>query len=761
MIKTESLCNPSTHNLGINGSRESSKAGKVALAAAALALASFVVCSPARAQNYFAKGSAPSFTAAQAAQGKTAYANECANCHGSNLDDGEFGPPLKGTAFQQKWGTQTPAALFSYMLQKMPPTNPGQLGSQAYADLEAYILQANGAAPGTAQLTAAELGGGISAQAPSAAKPQFERDVFPSRGNRDAIYKAAMARRAEELEKLDPVTDAVLQHPPDSDWLMWRRTYSGLGFSPLDQIKKSNVNVLHLAWSRALPLSANEITPLAYDGVLFIESGDTIQALDGTSGDLLWQYVRALPDVLLHGSDSTMRGIAIYQDKLYAPTADGHIVALDIKTGKVVWDHEIVTPLTGVYAHSNHDYRLDGAPIVVHGKVIAGVSLGITNPAGGCFIVGLDAQTGKELWRFQTIARPGQPGGDSWNGAPVNERFGASVWTSGSYDPKRNLVYFGTGNTYDVATLLQPRAQQGDSNDGLYTDSTVALNPDTGKLAWYYQHMNRDVWDLDWAFEQLLLTLPVNGKPTDLLVTGGKMAIFDAVNRADGKYEFSKDLGMQNLVQSIDPKTGKKIIDPKFEPVANKTVYICPNANGARNWPASSYNPVTHILYVGLAEVCMDYTWAPRDAAQTAAGGLDIRFNLRTRPDSDGKMGRIDAVNLETKKIVWMDRQRAPIASAMLATAGGVVFSGAQNREFTARDAATGKILWQTGLNAAPSSYPITYAVNGKEYVAVVSGGGGPLDAGNTSLAPEFDNPAGGTTLWIFALPDSRASARR
>ena len=737
----------------------------LAIAACALIFfASFGLAEPAHAQGFFKSGSTPSFTAAQAERGKTAYANGCANCHGTNLDDGEFGPALKGITFQQKWGPQSPAAFFSYMVQKMPPANPGQLGSQTYADLEAYILQANGVAPGAAELTAAELGAGSSAQgaqAPPAAKPQFQRDVFPSRGIHDAIYKAEMARRAAELEKLTPVTDAMLQDVPNSDWLTWRRTYASLGFSPLDQIKKSNVSSLRLAWSRALPPSADEITPLVHDGVLFIESGSTVQALDATTGDLLWQYVRQLPEVLLNGSDSVMRGIAIYQEKLFAPTADGHIVALDVKTGKLIWDHEVVVPLEGVYAHSNHDYRLDGAPIVVHGKVIAGVSLGITNTGGGCYIVGLDAQTGNEVWRFNTIARPGQPGGDSWNGAPVNERFGASIWTSGSYDPKRNLVYFGTGNTYDVSTLLQPHSSaQGDSNDGLYTESTIALDPDTGKLAWYYQHMNRDVWDLDWVFEQLLLTLPVNGKPTDLVVSGGKMAIFDAVDRADGKYAFSKDLGMQNLVISIDPKTGKKIIDPKLEPVANKTVYICPNMNGARNWPATSYNPVTHILYVGMAEVCMDYTWAPRDAAQTAGGGLDIRGTLRTRPDSDGKMGRIDAVNLETRKIVWMDRQRAPIASAMLATAGGLVFSGAQNREFTARDAANGKTLWQAGLNATPSSYPISYEAGGKQYIAVVSGGGSPLDAGDTSLAPELANPAGGTTLWIFALPGTGAGSR-
>ncbi|MGH9716565.1 MAG: PQQ-binding-like beta-propeller repeat protein [Candidatus Acidiferrales bacterium] len=733
--------------------------GLRSLALAALILGCLGICSQARAQNFFKGGSAPSFSASQAERGKTAYANNCASCHGTNLDDGEFGPALKGAVFQQKWGVQAPAVLFSYMLQKMPPASPGQLSSQTYADLEAYILQANGVQPGAAELTAAKLEGAKAQTAP-ATKQAFQRDVFPSQANHDAVYKAAMARRAAELQNLAPVTDAVLQHPPDSDWLTWRRTYNSLGYSPLDQIKRSNVSALHLAWSRALPLSANEITPLVHDGVVFIESGKTIEALDGVTGDLLWQYVRPLPDVLLNGSDSTIRGIAIYQDNLYAPTADGHVVALNVKTGKLLWDHDVVVPLTGAYAHSNHDFRLDGAPIVARGKVMVGVSLGITNPSGGCFIVGLDAQTGRELWRFHTIARPGQPGGDSWNGAPVDQRFGASVWTSGSYDPKRHLVYFGTGNTYDVSTLLQPHPRKGKSNDGLYTDSTVALDPDNGKLVWYYQHMNRDVWDLDWAFEQLLVTLPVHGKPTDLVVSGGKMAIFDAVNRANGKYEFSKDLGLQNLVSAIDPKTGKKIINPAFEPVANKSEFICPNTNGARNWPATSYDPHTHILYVPLVESCMDYTWVPGDAAQTAAGGLDIRFTLRLRPHSDGKMGRIEAVNLETKKVVWMDRQRAPIASAVLATAGGLVFSGAQNREFRARDAATGKVLWQAGLNATPSSYPISYAVDGKQYVAVVSGGGGPLDAGDSSLAPEFDNPPGGTTLWIFALPDGAHAHR-
>jgi len=725
----------------------------------ALILGSLGICAQARPRKFFEQGSAPSFTASQVKRGKAAYGGNCSSCHGANLDDGEFGPALKGAAFQEKWGDQPPTALFSYMFQKMPPSGPGTLDEQTYADLEAYLLQANGLEPGTTELTAAELGGS-GAQGRPAVQAGFQGEVRPSAANRDATYTAVMARRAAELEKITPVTDEMLQHPPDGDWLMWRRTYSSLGFSPLAQINRSSVNHLHLAWSRALPVGADEITPLVHDGVIFLESANTIQALDGVTGDLLWQYLRPLPEPLLNGRDSVMRGLAIYQDKIYAPTADGHVIALDVKSGKLIWDHQVIVSQTGVYARSNHDFRLDGAPIVVKGKVMMGVSLGITNPDGGCFILALDARTGNEVWRFHTIARPGQPGGDSWNGAPVDQRFGASVWTSGSYDPDLNLVYFGTGNTYDVATLLEPQAQKGESNDGLYTDSTVALDPDTGKLVWYYQHMNRDVWDLDWAFEQSLITLPIDGKPTHLVVTAGKMALFDAVDRANGKYEFSKDLGLQNLVSAIDPKTGKKIINPALEPIAGKTEFVCPNANGARNWPATSYDPNSHILYVPLVESCMDYTWIPRDAAQTAAGGLDIHFTLRPRPNSDGRMGRIEAVDLKTKKVVWLDRQRAPIASAMLSTAGELVFSGAQNRQFTAYDAATGKALWQVGLNATPSSYPVTYSVDAKQYVAVVSGGGGPLDAGGGSLVPELDNPAGGTTLWIFKLPDANEMAR-
>jgi alcohol dehydrogenase (cytochrome c) len=588
------------------------------------------------------------------------------------------------------------------------------------------------------------------AQAPGAAPARRSEPNNVLTRNHDATYDATEARRAAILQRLTPVTDEVLRKPSDGDWLTWRRTYASLGYSPLKQINASNVNRLGTAWAWVLPVGGNEITPLVHDGVLFIQSANTIQALDGATGDLLWQYVRQLPPAMNNGRTGIVKNIAIYQDKLYAPTLDGHLIALDVKTGKVVWD----TPVLGDKERAVR-VTLDGGPIVAKGKVIMGAS-GCNTYPGGCFIFALDAQTGKEAWRFHTIARPGEPGGESWNGAPVDQRFGGSVWTSGSYDPDLNLVYFGIGQTYDTATLLAPQPQKGQSNDALYTDSTVALDPDTGKLAWAYQHVNRDVWDLDWVFEQSLVTVPVHGKLTKLVVTGGKIALFDAVDRATGKYAFSRDLGIQTLVTAIDPKTGFKTINPELKPEPGVAKKLCPHSGGGRNWPATSIDIKTKIMYVQLFETCQDFTWKPRDAAATAAGGNDMQWVLHARPDSDGKFGRVEAINLGTGKVVWTQRRRAAFASSTLATAGGLVFVGSRDRYFYAYDAANGKPLWRTRLGASPSSTPVTYSAGGAQYVAVVAGNGGPVAW--PYLTPEIANPAGGTTLWVFKLPDAAGS---
>jgi len=727
------------------------------------AVAACVMSVAARAQSLFDSGRVE-FTELQAARGAAAYGESCAACHGPNLDDGQFAAPLKGAKFKAHWHDQSPEALGSLIMKRMPPASPGSLGSKTYADIEAYLLQENGDRAGTTELAAPSAPPrGASMESPAAS----EHDSSPRVGaalvdNQDAKYRAAMAARQILLRKLTPVSDTMLRDPPATDWLMWRGTYATLGYSPLDQVNARTVRNLGVAWSLALPVSANETAPLIHDGVLFIEGADTVEAIDAAEGNILWQYVRSLPEALHNGRDARMRGLAIYEDKLYAPTADGHIVALDAKTGNLRWDHAVVSPEQGVHPgqFDGAYFHISGGPLLVHGKVIVGVSLGI-DTGGGDFIVGLDAQSGEEKWRFNTIARPGQPGGDSWNGAPVNQRYGSGVWSIGSYDADLNLVYFGTGNTYDVGTLLVPRARKTlTNNDALYTDSTLALDPDSGKLTWFYQHMNRDVWDLDWAFEQSLITLPVDGKPTKLLVTGGKSAIFDAVNRIDGKYEFSKDLGLQNVVASIDPKTGKKIIKPAFEPRPGRVDVVCPASTGARSWPTTAIDPTSGTLFVPLLDNdCMDYSWVARDADKIAAGGLDVRLGARPKPDNDGEFGRIEAIDLKTRQVLWSKRQRAPIASSLLASAGGLVFSGARDRRFRAYDAATGAVLWQSVLNASPSSSPATYSVDGVQYVVVVAGGGGAFDAGSRSLTPEIIDPAAGTTLWVFKLVDSSAAA--
>ncbi|HWG31784.1 MAG TPA: PQQ-binding-like beta-propeller repeat protein [Steroidobacteraceae bacterium] len=699
------------------------------------------------------------FTAQQAQRGQAAYAKSCASCHGRHLNDGQFGPPMKGAAFRAHWSSQTPEALRLLIVQRMPPANPGTLDTRTYTDIEAYLLQENGDRPGRSEL-AASLTLAASVGTPAAARrnPAVRTASAARIDNQDATYRAAMAAQESLLARLTPVSDELLRNPPAADWLMWRGTYATQSYSPLKQIDKSTVHNLGVAWTLALPPSANEAAPLIHDGVLFIESANTIEAVNAVDGSILWRYVRPLPEALEGGREARMKGLAIYGGELYAPTADGHIVALDVRTGGQRWDHAVVTAAQGVRPGviDGAYFHISGGPLVVRGKVIVGVSLGI-DTGGGDWIVALDAQTGEEKWRFNTIARPGQPGGDSWNGAPVNERYGSGVWSIGSYDPDLNLLYFGTGNTYDVGTLLTPRKGKGlSNNDALYTDSTLALNADTGKLSWYYQHMNRDVWDLDWVFERSLITLPVNGKPTKWVVTGGKSAIFDVLNAVDGQYRFSKDLGVQNLVAGIEPKTGRKIIKPELEhPQAGRTDLICPVASGARNWPTTAFDPASGYLYVPLAiNYCMDYSWEARDAAAVSAGGDDLRLRGRPKPGNDGNFGRIDAIDLKSRQVVWTHPQRAPIASSLLASAGGLLFSGARDRQFRAFDAANGKVLWQVRLNASPSSSPASYSVDGTQYVAVVAGGGGAFDSGTRSLTPEIIDPPGGTTLWVFKLAD-------
>jgi alcohol dehydrogenase (cytochrome c) len=640
------------------------------------------------------------------------------------------------------WAAKPVDELFTFISTRMPPGQPGSLSDGGYASVLAYILQSNGVAAGNRTLPAdtgllqamvippPRGGANPSGQAVSPAA------AGPGGGLTAGVNLPPAPPVVNPLEKITPVTDAKLIDPPAEDWLTWRRTYDDLGFSPLKQITKANVASLRVAWSWSLPNGPNEATPLVHDGVLFVHSyGDKVQAIDAATGDLLWQYSRALPN---DAQPSVKRNIAIYQDKLYVATSDVHMVALDVKTGKVVWDKFIADYKSGV--------RMTGGPLVAKGKVMIGT---VGRNPGGNFITALDTQTGRPGWKFNVIAQPGEPGGDSWNGLDLDKRNGASVWVAGSYDPNLNLVFFGPAQTYDTGPLLHAVDQPGVTNDALYTDSTVALNPDTGKLVWHFQHQPNDQWDLDWAFERQIIKMPLNGTLKPVVVTSGKQAIYDALDAQTGKYLFSMDLGLQNVVASIDPATGAKKLNPAAIP-GKDPIIVCPHAGGAKSWLPGSYNPATKLLYVPLVESCMDLT----PVAERPSLSSGVRWSLRPRLDSDGKYGRFEAIDLEKRKVVWTERQRAPRTTGALATAGGVVFGGSLDRVLKAYDDATGKVLWQTRLNDVPSNNPISYSVNGKQYIAVVVGNGGAQASTWPPLVPEIKNPPDhGAAIWVFELP--------
>jgi alcohol dehydrogenase (cytochrome c) len=683
------------------------------------------------------------FTASQATEGQAAYSQNCAGCHGRDLDDGEFAPPVKGTAFTAQWGGKSVGDLLNFISTKMPPSGAGSLGDSTYLEITAFILQSNSVPLDAKTLPSAGTSGNANA-----------RPNPPSGGPGGGLSPYASLIPAppkpNPVDKLTPVTDALLQSPPPGEWLTWRRTYDDQGFSPLKQINKSNVAQLRSVWSWSLFPGANEATPLVHDGVIFVHSsGDHVQALDAVTGDLLWQYSRQLPQakpgVRLN---LVKRDIAIYGNYILLDTSDLHVVALDMKTGEVAWDHELLD------LDKNPRLGLTGGPVVAKGKVIVGTE---GQAPGGNMIIALDAATGKEAWRFYTIARPGEPGGNTWNGLPLEKRNGASVWTAGSYDPALNLVFFGVAQTYDTGPLMHPSKEPGITNDGLYTDTTLAFDPDTGKLVWHFQHVANDQWDLDWAFERQLVNLSINGETKRVVVTAGKEAFYDALDAANGKYLFSMDLGLQNVIASADPVTGAKTINHQVVIGDGETKTVCPHAGGAKSWIPASLNPDTKILYVPLVESCMDLI----PVAPGERGGLSsgVRFTIRPRLDGDGKYGRFEAINLETRKVVWTDRQRAPQTTGALATAGGIVFDGSLDRYIRAYDESNGKILWETRLNDVPSSCPITYSVNGKQYVAVVVGNGGAHAATWPPLVPEIKNPSGGgAQLWVFELPSKPAN---
>lgn len=669
------------------------------------------------------------FTAEQAAQGEREYNEQCAICHGYSLEGFELAPSLSGNFFSRRWGDK-PIEALAANLQRMPPTVAGGLGARVYSQILAYMLQQNGVTAGATALPEALADLGDLMVPAQALVDQPFTPRIPGYASNGPLFPTS------RLDELSPVSNAMLMNPPADDWLVWRRTHENLGHSPLDQIDTSNVDELRVAWTWSLPPGANMMTPLVHDGVLFAYSfGDVVQAIDAASGDLLWGYQREL---FSDASPNSKKGVAIYEDKIIVATSDVHLLALDSKTGKLIWDHEIDTG-------NETDHTIKAAPMVVNGKAIIGLT-GQRAVAGGNLIVAVDLETGTEVWRFYTIARPDAAGGNSWNGLPLEERTGGSVWTPGSYDAELNLLYFGPAPTYDTDSLRVLANAPNISTDALYTNSTIALNADNGELVWHYQHMRNDQLDHDWAFERQIINLPVNGEMRKTIVTGGKEAIFEALDAATGDYLFSIDLDMQNVITEIDSRTGAKTLNPAAIPEPGQVLAglsmngICPDALGARNMQSTSYNPNSGILYIPMQDTCVNNLTGKR-------------WQKYPNPEENGLWGMVKAVDLKTREVLWTTRQFAPPASGNLTTDGGLLFTGSIDRWFKAVDQRSGEILWQQRLDNSPSSYPITYRVDGKQFVAIATNSGS-FYANGMERTAGITNPPTGASLWVFALPD-------
>ena len=552
------------------------------------------------------------------------------------------------------------------------------------------------------------------------------------------------------IDSLTPVTDEMLVNPPDGDWLMWRRTYNGWGYSPLDEINRDNVEGLRLAWAWGMsPGGRSQETPLVHDGILYLQnSTHLIQALDGATGDLIWEYEYELPDDV---NPSGMRSKAIYDDKLIIATRDAHLIALDAKTGQLIWDKQV--------ANADYGYSFSSGPIVADGVVIQGMTGCGSGQPGGCFITGHDVETGEELWRVNTIARGDTPEGNSWNGIPLESRHGGSAWISGSYDPEQNLIFAGVGQPYpwisEINGLLPESSDPNVTNDALYTNSTLAIDPQTGELEWYHQYLPNDSLDLDYVYERILVDLPFDGEDRQMVVTTGKLGIIEALDRVSGEWLWAEETVPQNVVASIDPETGEKTINPETVPHIGETTFNCPADPGGRAWQATAYSPRTQTLYLPTVEFCSNTTPNPLDPGEIYTGGGMATFSRVAHPDGDGNIGQVRAINLTDQSETWQYRQRPPVTSSTLPTAGGLVFVGSLDRKFMALDDETGEVLWTSGaLSNSLESFPISYEAGGKQYVAVVANWASGLGR-LSSLTPDIrlppDNPA---TLYVFALPD-------
>jgi alcohol dehydrogenase (cytochrome c) len=551
-----------------------------------------------------------------------------------------------------------------------------------------------------------------------------------------------------------PVTDQMLENPDPADWLTWRRTLNAWGHSPLNQINKGNVSKLKMVWTRGMGPGVQEATPLIYKGVMYLPNpSDLMHAINAATGELVWEYRRPLPDDIgkFFPAYTGNRNVAIYGDKIYDTSVDDFVYAVDAKSGKLAWE-------TRVADYREASAQQTSGPIIARGKVFSGRGC---EPKGGpdaCVITAHDARTGKELWRVHTIPKPGEPGDETWGDVPYEQRKHVGSWMVPSYDPELNRIYIGTS-----VTSPAPKFQlAGNDKTYLYHNCTLAIDADTGKVVWYYQHIV-DHWDLDHPFERILVDTAVAPDASEVtwinpkikkgerrkVVTGipGKTGIIYTLDRVTGEFLWARATTKQNVVSKIDGATGKVTVNPDTTfSKGGETKEVCPISGGGKNWPAGAYNPNTNAMYMPLQNICGTITPLADKILPNSLYGI----NMKADPIPAGaNVGTIYAVSVETGKTLWKYEQRAATYS-VLSTGGGLIFAGDSAGHFWALDVENGKKLWDVNLGSPVSGYPITYSVNGKQYVAVSTGGGLGGARANAQM-PEL-KPSLNSAVYAFAL---------
>ncbi len=589
----------------------------------------------------------------------------------------------------------------------------------------------------------------------------LRRNVFMAATAVVAGLLGAPARAAD----YKPVTQEMLANPPAADWLQISRTYDEQRYSPLDQINKSNVAKLQMVFARGLPPGTQESTPLVHDGVMYmIEPGANLLAIDATTGDEIWEYKRDYPKDMASkirpANLSRSKVPALFEDMVYFTAPDGYVVAVDARTGKLRWQ----TKAFDLETKTEHS----GGLIVADGKVISNRTC-VTRT--GCFIVAHDARTGKELWKFYNTAGAGEPGGDTWGGIDTEKRVASSWGLPGSYDPKRRVLYWAVSNPIPYTRLKRHNGNADavpyESPSELYSNSTLALDIDTGKLIWYYQHLPGDDWDSDHIHERMLIHTKVSADPKfikwinpaipkgeehDIVVDVAEAGDIFALDRESGEFlwaaPFPYDVPNVNM-KAIDVKTGRTFINDAivFKKDGDRSVGCFQNT---RSWWATSYDPKNNSLYVPFQDACLDMT-----ADTSKPLGFGPRFGIRRPGVAEDKFMGMMKIDMETGEMKRIFSQAAPGNGSALTTAGDLLFWGDLNRRFRAFDPDTGKVLWEQIVGGMVISSTITYAVNGRQYVAIFTGEGQSGSRSVLDMAPSIKPVHGHNALYVFALPAS------